>query len=268
MPKKKFKNKKAKKLLAGATLTGSLLLSSGSESIKALPDKPAALRAPFGLITTAELQRLLTELLKSTLPDTSRVLTDKEEAKLEQSIQKTLGIKAVASLDGNRLNHQIGYMGLEQHLMRYPGDTSLAGRDFPQAGVAPGKAAWGYWSNSPATLTKTDLDMEKYYLAVQTLYLPDWKARLGELRDWYKYRKVIVINPDNGAAVVAVIGDAGPAKWTGKQFGGSPAVMAGLGLYPKKTKGKTIVLFVDDPDNKIPLGPVNHPHAVSAPKQV
>ena len=77
-----------------------------------------------------------------------------------------------------------------------------------------------------------------------------------------------MVNPDNGAAVVAVIGDAGPAKWTGKQFGGSPEVMHDLGFYPKKTKGKTIVLFLDDPDNEVPLGPVKHPFSAPAPKQV
>ena len=174
----------------------------------------------------------------------------------------------MAELDGNRLNHQVGYMGLEQHLMRYPDDRSLANRPFPQAGVAPGKGAWGYWTRSKATLTSQHLEQEKYYLAVQTLYLPDWQERLGELRDWYKYRKVLVINPDTGASVVAVIADAGPAKWTGKQFGGSPQVMHDLGFYPKKTKGKTIVLFIDDPDNKVPLGPVKHPFLAPAPKQV
>jgi hypothetical protein len=277
MPKKTSKNQKgqslksdpfAKKLLAGATLTGSLLLSSGSQSIKALPDKPPELRAPLGLLSSKELMALLKDLISNIIPQSPRVLSNLEEEKLEHIIQKTLGIKAVADLDGNRLNHQLGYMGLEQHLMRFPGDISLAGRNFPQAGVAPGKAAWGYFASSKNKLSSQDLAMEKYYVAVQTLYLPDWQVRLGELRDWYKYRKVLVINPDNGAAVVAVIADAGPAKWTGKQFGGSPEVMHGLGLYPKRTKGKTIVLFVDDPQNKIPLGPVTYPYTASKPKQV
>ncbi|MFC1627148.1 hypothetical protein ACFL18_01155 [Patescibacteria group bacterium] len=262
MPKKRLKKTKssksleAKKILTGATLAGSLLLTSGSQPTKAITDKPPELRAPLGLITHQELKELLAKLLKKSLPDASRVLTDEEETELTKTIQQTLGIKAVAELDNNRLNHQVGMMGLEQHLMRYPGDKSLAGRNFPKAGIAPGKGAWGYWASSKATLTKADIEMEQYYLAVQTLYLPDWQARVRELRDWYKYRKVLVINPDNGAAVVAVIGDAGPAKWTGKVFGGSPAVMYDLGFYPKKHKGRTIVLFIDDPDNQVPLGPV------------
>ena len=239
----------SKKLLSIASLTGALLLSSGSQKIKALPDKPPELRLPIGLISQKELAELLVKILQKILPATSRVLTDKEEDELSQTIAKTLGIKAVAELDGNRLNHQLGVMGLEQHLTRFPGDT-LKGRSFVQAGMAPNRGAFGYFASA---------EQEKYYVAVQTLYLPDWNAKAKTLKDWYKFRKVLAINPQTGAAVVAVIGDAGPAQWTGKQFGGSPQVMHDLGFYPQKTAGKTILLFVDDPEDKVPLGSVTAP---------
>ena len=65
-----------------------------------------------------------------------------------------------------------------------------------------------------------------------------------------------MINPDNGTACVVVVGDAGPAQWTGKQFGGSPEVMKALDLHEGYHKGKVILAFVDDPENKVPLGPV------------
>ncbi|MEK7513342.1 MAG: hypothetical protein AAB430_03610 [Patescibacteria group bacterium] len=239
----------SKKLLSIASLTGALLLSSGSQKIKALPDKPPELRLPIGLISQKELAELLAKMLQKILPATSRVLTDKEEDELSQTIVKTLGIKAVAELDGNRLNHQLGVMGLEQNLPRYPGDTA-ANRAFPQVGLASSRGAWGYID---------DPEKEKYYVAVQTLYLPDWAKNAKTLKDWYKYRKVLVINPSSGLSVVAVIADAGPAQWTGKQFGGSPQVMYDLGFYPKKTAGKTILLFVADPEDKVPLGPVTAP---------
>jgi len=281
MPKKLFKKNKAvnkpkqlkkfkiidpKKILSAATLTGSLLLTPAAQKLKALPGKPPELRIPHGLVSSKELKLLLADLLKKVLPESSRVLTNKEEELMSQIIKKTLGIEASVELDDNRLNHQIGMMGLEQHLMRYPDDKSLAGRNFPAAGIAPGKAAWGYWANNRTQLTNADYQMERYYVAVQTLYLPDWKTRLRELRDWYKYRKVLIINPANGSAVVAVIGDAGPAKWTGKQFGGSPEVIYELGFYPTKHKGRTIIFFIDDKDNKIPLGPIKYPTHVPKPK--
>lgn len=256
MPKKTSKIS-GQKLLASASLAGTLLLTPAGQSLKALPEKPPEQRLPLGLITKEELERLLKKLLDKSLPPAARVLTNTEEQVLSDIIQSTLGIKAVAELDGNRLNHQIGLMGLEQYLKRFPGDN-LSDRRFPQAGLALGKGAWGYFAPSKNLLTASLIQKEKYYLAVQTLYLPDWQARLRELYQWYQYRKVLVINPDNGATVVAVIGDAGPAKWTGKQFGGSPQVMFDLGFYPRRTKGKVIVLFVDDSQDKVPLGPITN----------
>ena len=55
--------------------------------------------------------------------------------------------------------------------------------------------------------------------------------------------------------MVVVLGDSGPALWTGKTFGGSPEVMQYLKRVDGSQKGKVIVLFIDDPENKIALGP-------------
>jgi hypothetical protein len=86
--------------------------------------------------------------------------------------------------------------------------------------------------------------------------LPDWDKRQPYLRDWYKYRKVLVINPANGKSVIAVVADAGPANWTGKSFGASPEIMAYLNMKDGAQRGPAILLFVDDKDNTMPLGPV------------
>ncbi len=235
-----------------------LLLTSGMDKIKSLASKPPELRLPQGLVTSEELKKLLAKILKRELPSHQRLLTNTEEKKVTEAISKTLGLKAAFSLDGNRLNNQWGVMGLEQYLARFAGDT-VAGRNFPQVGMAPARGAFGYFA---------DANQEKYYVAVQTLYLPDWQQRFGVLKDWYKFRKVLVVNPDNGAAVVAVVGDSGPAKFTERQFGGSPQVMYDLGFYPKTHEGRVLLLFVDDPENKVPLGPVEYPLNKEAPKMV
>ena len=121
--------------------------------------------------------------------------------------------------------------------------------------MAPGLGAWGYFSHSKQELTPDLVETEKWYAVVQTLYLPDWNKRQPHLKNWYKYRKVLIVNTDNGNAVVASIADSGPAAWTGKQYGGSPEVMNHLG-GDRYTKGSVVVFFVDDPDNEIPLGSV------------
>jgi hypothetical protein len=143
--------------------------------------------------------------------------------------------------------------------MRYPGDTmhTHPAVEKDDEGMAPGKGAWGYFARSKEELTPDLIETEKWYAVVQTLYLPDWNTRTRYLRDWYKYRKVLIVNTDNGNAVVAAIADSGPAAWTGKHFGGSPEVMNYLG-GPRYKKGPVVLFFVDDPEHKIPLGPVDY----------
>jgi hypothetical protein len=161
-------------------------------------------------------------------------------------------------LEGEHLNTTYGLIGAEQHLIRYPGDTLSAHDLMPNdEGMAPGLGAWGYFVQSKSQLTEMDVDREKWYAVVQTLYLPDWDSRLSYLQNWYKYRKVLIVNTENGNAVVADIADSGPAAFTGKQFGGSPAVMNSLGGARYK-KGPVIMFFVDDPENRIQLGPVEY----------
>ena len=58
--------------------------------------------------------------------------------------------------------------------------------------------------------------------------------------------------------MISAIADAGPAAWTGKHFGGSPEVMAYLGLNVGKQKGPVVLFFVDDPEDKVPLGPLEN----------
>jgi hypothetical protein len=183
-------------------------------------------------------------------------LSQDEELYLEQQLSDMLNFEVTAELDGHRLNHSIGIMGGEQHLRRYPSDSLDKHDAYLEAGMAPNRGAFG-WFTEDGQLTQKAIDREKYYFAVQTLYLPDWNSNYQELKPWYKFRKMIVINPAERLAVVGVVGDAGPAMWVKKQFGGSPEVIREGKIWSPKSRGKVILLFVDDPEDKVPLGPIN-----------
>ncbi len=240
------------KIIGAGAITGTLLLAQASD-IKSLPAATEVARAPDVP------QKLLVDTLTQALPERARPLTKPEEKNLEQVFKNVVGISAKATLEGEHLNTTYGYIGAEQHLMRFPGDTMASHPKIPQGdeGMAPGRGAWGYFAPSKSQLTPNLIETEKWYAVVQTLYLPDWARRQPYLRDWYKYRKVLIVNTKNGNAVVAAIADSGPAAWTGKHFGGSPEVMEYLG-GPRYKKGPVVLFFVDDPENKVPLGPVEY----------
>lgn len=242
----------AARLMTSGTLVSSILLTM---SPPASPSGPLQLsERTVSLLTASQLRETLMLRLTQVLPRTMETLTPSQESQVAQMIQTTYGIRAAVSLDGLRLNHSYGFIGAEQHLLRFPGDSARAHGRLVEAGIAPRTGAWGYFSPSRSALTADLAEKEKYYVAVQTLYLPDWNRSQPALKNWYKYRKVVVVNPTNGRAVVAVIADAGPANWTGKQFGGSPEVMEELGITTGKRKGAVILLFVDDPQDQVPLG--------------
>ncbi len=204
--------------------------------------------------------------LTGLLPKDVRPLTPEEEAKAAILLSEHYNVSVTAEMNGLRLNRSYGYIGAEQHLARYPGDTMETHFDnqedasrYWSSGMAPGLGAWGYFVPAGQQMTEKDVMREKYYIAVQTFLSPNFNQKVREYRDFYKFRKMLVVNPNNGKAVVAVIGDAGPAQWTGKSLGGSPEVMIHLERVDGRAKGPVLYFFLDDPEDKIPLGPIEAP---------
>lgn len=249
------------KVIATSALTGTLLFAP-PQIAKNLPQVTEAVKNITDLQSAnpeVPKQQLLIAALSNDLPTKVGPLNRTQEKSLEQVFSQIIGVDARAALEGEHLNTTYGLIGAEQHLARYPGDSMAVHPKLSQydEGMAPGLGAWGYFAPSKSQLSQTDINREKWYAVVQTLYLPDWNSRQPFLQNWYKYRKVLIVNTENGNAVVADVADSGPAAWTGKSFGGSPEVMNYLG-GPRYKKGPVVIFFVDDPENKVPLGPVEY----------
>jgi hypothetical protein len=175
------------------------------------------------------------------------------------------GVAVTSELEGYRLNTTVGRIGAEQHLYRYPGDNLQdhfgsveERRVFQSSGFAPGLGAYGYFAPSKTAMTPEVVEREKYYVAVQTFASPNWSGNVHQTYNWFKYRKVLVYHPVTKKAVVAVVGDAGPALSTGKNFGGSPEVMGALQAHDGYGTPPVLMFFVQDSaENPVPLGPVD-----------
>ncbi len=251
-------------------ITGTKNFAIGSISGLMLLSSPAAnLIGPTNAMI-AEEQKLPVEKnvflvsdLSNVLPKEIRPLTAEEEESAAKILTRDFGFKVAPELSGIRLNRSYGYIGAEQHLARYPGDTMATHFDssedsnkYYSSGMAPGLGAWGYFTNSRSELTQKNTDREKYYIAVQTFLAPGFAERTGDYITFFKFRKMLVVNPGNGRAIVVVIGDAGPAEWTGKSLGGSPEVMKYLERVDGRQRGPVLYFFIDDPEDKVPLGSV------------
>ncbi len=248
----------AKQLTAGAGVSLLLLTSPGPfNSALNLPTASAQISQKI------DKNSFFISDLYSVLPKEVSPLSIEQENKASEILSREFKMKILPELQGKRLNRNYGFIGAEQHLARFPGDTIYnhfnteeEARQFYSAGMAPGLGAWGYFAPSESLFTEEDKLREKYYIAVPTFLSENFSERFTEYRDFFKYRKMIVVNPQNGKAIVCVIGDSGPAVWTGKHLGGSPEVMEYLEREDGGRKGPVLYFFIDDSENKVPLGPI------------
>lgn len=248
----------APKQIAAGSLAATLALSSPVATTIIAPSTPTV--SPDQSLLTKR-NSLLSEL-NSFLPEPKEVLSPEEEQRGGEIISRYFGVSAAVELQGFRLNRAYGVIGAEQHLMRYPGDTMAthfkteAETKYYSSGMAPGRGAWGYFASSAGEMTDEIVEREKYYIAVQTFLSPGWGERTKELYQFFKYRKMLVVNPDNGRGIVVVIADAGPAQWTGKHLGGSPEVMNYLSRVDGRARGGVLYYFIDESQGNVPLGPI------------
>lgn len=249
------------KHLAVGSLGGLMLLSSPPNNPHLPP--PTFTASRDGILKGYDQNVLLAQVLSEKVPKEIRPLDAQEENEITQILSRNFGFKIKAEMENIRLNRNYGLIGGEQHLYRYPGDNLYAHAEnsvdfakFGDAGIAPGLGAWGYFASSKEEFKDRDKKKERYYLAIQTFLAPGFAENFAKYRDFFRFRKMLVVNPKTGQAVVAVIGDAGPAEFTGKHLGGSPEVMDMLGLAGGPRKGPVLYFFIDDPEDKIPLGSV------------
>lgn len=246
--------------IAAGSLGGIMLLTSPVVPLLPGPQPPAPKE---NIMPKIDKNVFLITDLHNVLPQNVEPLNTSQEEEILKILERDFGLNVKAELEGIRLNRSYGYIGQEQHLARFPGDTmeSHFGNQedalkFGQQGMAPGLGAWGYFARSADAMTEKDNLFEKYYIAAPTFLAPGFSEHTGEYITFFKYRKMLVVNPNNGRAIVVVIGDAGPAEFTGKHLGGSPEVMQYLERVDGSQKGAVLYFFIDDPNNTVPLGPI------------
>lgn len=252
---------KKSKQFAFGSLAGLMLMAAPANAVSSSAVQPTTIKEkPFKALDNTT--QLLLDL-HAVVPSTVRPLTPDEETKVSDILSRYFNMPVSAELQGIRLNRSYGNIGQEQHLARFPGDSMdthfSSGGDaqtYYDYGMAPGLGAYGYFAKSAKDMTSKQSDEEKYYIAVQTFLAPGYLENTKQMNDFFKFHKMLVVNPENGKALIADIGDSGPSEWTGKSLGGSPEVMKYLERVDGAQMGPVLYFFIDDPNDKIALGPV------------
>ncbi len=212
-------------------------------------------RSLSALLTQEEHESVLHKM-KEIAEQPAGHMPHQDEVYFEQQLADMLGFEVTAELEGNRLPHSIGIMEARPHVKRHPNDSLDAQEVYREAGLERQRSRFG-WFTEHGQLTPEGMQRAQYHLAVPADFLPLWQSNYAEALTWWKWRKMIVINPFEQRAVVTVVGDLGPREWPRRQFAGSPAVIREGLVWSVNTRGRVIVFFVNDLTGNIPLGPVN-----------
>src|SRR5258708_1155353 len=203
--------------VALGSLGGMMLLSTPGLTLSTA--QAVAVAEGTKITATTSKNLLLAKDLQKQLPSEFRNLNANEEAQISKTISDDLGIKVTAELEGKRLNRTYGLIGGEKHLYRYPGDNLMAHAKttqdwamFGDAGIAPNLGAFGYFAPSKEQMSPLDEQRERWYIAVPTFLSTGYNQNTKEYNDFFKYRKMLVVNPKTVQAVVADISDFVPAS--------------------------------------------------------
>ncbi len=213
---------------------------------------PATANPVVQWVSTEE-HRSIMEKLCTTVKQAAGNLPREQSLYLEQQLTDLLGFEVASELDGYHLPYTLGVLSALPHLKRHPQDQIAQHDVFQEAGLSEKRSSFG-WFTDMGQLTPAAVEKEKYYVSLPIELLPEWRTNSQALKSWYKYRKVVIINPMNERAVVASVGDVGPGDWMQHQFGASPEVIRQLEVWDLKSQGRVFVFFVNDPEEKVPLG--------------
>jgi hypothetical protein len=221
---------------------------------------------PYGPGTEdASIAGLLPQKIEEIVPSGVHTFTPDQATQLTDLFQKAFNITAKTELDGIQLNANQGIIAGEQHLPLYPGQPlsehhkdiftgAISDPTAPLTGIVS-HPSYGYWTDGKASVTKKMVEQEKWYFVAQSFLSPQFRDNPDKVYNFFKYRKFLVINRKTGQTVVVDFADAGPSPFTHRQYGGSNEVLIGLGLGSVRT-GEIIAMFIDDPNDTIPLGPL------------
>lgn len=180
-------------------------------------------------------------------------LDSESELYLEQQLSELLGFQVSSSLKGQRLLYNTGKVKALPHLKLHPTDTKDS-HEYPYAGISSKRSAFG-WFLLDGKVSEQSESHEKYYCSLPLYFFPEWQGNHKELKKWFKYRKVVLINPFENRAVVCVVGDIGPNTQSRYQFGASPEAVVEGKFWSPRSNGKILVLFVEDTHDTVKLGP-------------
>jgi len=168
------------------------------------------------------------------------VLPEKEALYLEQQVSDLLGFEISSSFEEQKLTHSFGKMQALDEFSLQPHTQSEDSYNVHGARLKHGRPTLG-WPKQTETTEQNHL-----YLANHLVFLEDWHHKYAHYKNWYKWRKLLLINPFNRVFIVVELASYTLPNPMQYQFGGSPDLIRTSQAWSPEAQGLVCVFFIPD----------------------
>ncbi|NCN06447.1 MAG: hypothetical protein GW946_01210 [Candidatus Pacebacteria bacterium] len=175
-----------------------------------------------------------------TVAATSAQLSEKESLYLEQQVSDLLGFEISSELEGKKLTHTFGKIQALDEFSLQPHTTTNRSQNVRGAHIQKSRPSLGWGTEDIVP------DSNHFLLANHLPFLQDWHQKYAHYKRWYKWKKLLLINPFNRISVVVELAAATLPNPMQYQFGGSPDLIRASQAWSPQAQGLVCVFFIPD----------------------
>lgn len=227
---------------------GNLTTAFDSIHPVSLPFQPLLVQDKMSIKLTTEEREAIFDKLVKLFTDPGLLKTVEERLYLEQQLGDLTGLNVVYELNGYSLPHTTVKMQARSHQRTSFDDQVANHQPYSEALLEQKRSLFG-WINSeksPPTLPET------YGLTLPLFILESWQKNQQITLEWFKYRKVLVINPFRKVAAIAQITDIGPAHLQRYQALCSPELGRVTQVWFPGNQGRACLFLLDQAEASEP----------------
>jgi len=157
---------------------------------------------------------------------------------LEQQLSDITGLQITSEIDGYNLPHTLVKMQAGPHQLRNFGDQVNNHAKIKEALIEEKRSEFGWFGEL--------IEEEKFGIGLPLFLLKKWQTKYKQTINWFKYRKILVINPWKNLMAVGNITAISPIYTQRFQAVANPELSRTIKLWFPNSQGKACLFLIEN----------------------
>lgn len=203
-------------------------------------------------VTHEEIESIFTKIAEF-ISSSGHDINQDELLYLEQQLSDIVGFTVSSQFENIALPYIWGKAKSLPHIKRHPTDNLDLHEYIHEATITNKRSVYG-WLNLVQSTKEEIAIREQYSVTLPLLTFEHPELPSERFIQWFKYKKVLMINPQSKKMAVAQISNIVLPQQPKYALGLSPELSRNLETWRPPSQGNIFFLFVDDAQDKVPLG--------------